>query len=289
MVFDMARPLRIEFPGALYHLTARGNAQEPIFLDDRDRQSFLQILEKTLSDCNGICHAYCLMTNHYHLLMETPEANLSRIMKQINGIYTQRFNRKHQRVGHLFQGRFKSIIVDKDAYLLELCRYIVLNPIRAGMVDDPGRYRWSSFKATAGMVETPAFLSTDWILRRFAKSRPKAQAQYRRFVRAGKKEASPWKALKGQCLLGGKELIEKLSPYLKPKTAIKEIRLVDRKVLRPDLAQLFSDADANRANKSLRNRAMRAAHFEHGYRQKEIADHLGLHYTTVSNILRKIR
>ncbi len=180
------------------------------------------------------------MTNHYHLLMETPEANLAQIMKQINGIYTQRFNRKHQRVGHVFQGRFKSVIVDKDAYLLELCRYIVLNPIRAGMIEDPGRYRWSSFKATAGMIKTPKFLSTDWILRQFAKTRPKAQALYRRFVRAGKNETSPWKALKGQRLLGGKELIEKLSPYLKQKAEIKEIRLVDRKVLRPDLAKLFS-------------------------------------------------
>jgi REP element-mobilizing transposase RayT len=279
MVFDMARPLRIEFPGALYHLTAQANAQQPIFRDDRDRHGFLQILGKTLSDCNGICHAYCLMTNHYHLLMETPVANLSRIMKQINGIYTQRFNRRHQRLGHVLQGRFKSILVDKDAYLLELCRYIVLNPLRAGMTHDPGRYRWSSFKATADMVKTLAFLSTDWILRRFAKTRPEAQAQYRRFVWAGKNEPSPWKALKGQCLLGGKEFVAKLSPHLKEKGKIKEIRLVDRKVLRPDLALLFSDA----------NRAMRTAHFEHGYRQKEIADHLGLHYTTESNILRTIR
>ncbi|MGD8252572.1 MAG: hypothetical protein PVF20_09670 [Desulfobacterales bacterium] len=206
-------------------------------------------------------------------------------MKQINGIYTQRFNRKHRRVGHVFQGRFKSIIVDKDVYLLELCRYIVLNPVRAGMVDDPGRYRWSSFKATAGKIRTPVFLNTDWILTQFAKTRPEAQALYRRFVRAGIKEASPWSTLKGQCLLGGKEWIEKLTPYLKQKATIKEIRLVDRKVLRPDLAQLFSDA--NLASKALRNRAMRAAYFEHGYRQKEIADHLGLHYTTVCNILRK--
>lgn len=144
------------------------------------------------------------MSNHYQLLMETPDANLSRIMKQINGIYTQRFNRRHQRVGHVFQGRFKSIIVDKDAYLLELCRYIVLNPVRAGMIDDPGRYRWSSYKATAGMIKTPDFLSTDGILSQFAQSRAKAQSRYRRFVRAGKKEASPWKALKGPCLRGGR-------------------------------------------------------------------------------------
>jgi hypothetical protein len=137
------------------------------------------------------------------------------------------------------------------------------------------------------LMETPDFLSTDWILSQFAKTRPQAQIQYRRFVRAGKKEASPWKALKGQCLLGGRELIEKLSPYLKQKATIEEIRLVDRKVLRPDLAELFPDA--NLASKALRNRAMRAAHFEHGYRQKEIADHLGLHHTTVSSILRKLR
>ncbi len=281
----MARPLRIEFPGALYHLTARGNAQQPIFLDDHDRQCFLQVLGKTLSDCNGICHAYCLMSNHYHLLVETPEANLSQIMKQINGIYTQRFNRKHLRVGHVFQGRFKSIIVDKDAYLLALCRYIVLNPVRAGMVDDPGRYLWSSFKATAGKIKTPVFLTTDWILAQFAKSRPKAQVAYRRFVWAGIKEASPWKALKGQCLLGGKEFIEKLSPFLQSKSALKEVRISDRKVHRPDLEHLFSKS--NRSAKLLRNRTMRTAHFDHGYRQKEIADHLGLHYTTVCNILRK--
>lgn len=282
----MARPLRIEFPDALYHLTARGNAQQPIFLDDQDRSTFLQVLGKTLSDTNGICHAYCLMTNHYHLLVETPEANLSQIMKLINGIYTQRFNRRHRRVGHVFQGRFKSIVVDKDAYLKELCRYIVLNPVRAGLVDDPGKYPWSSFKATAGKVKAPDFLSADWILKQFGDNRPKAQAAYRRFVRAGTQEASPWEELKGQCLIGGNAFIEKLSPYLKQKSALKEFRIVDRKLHRPDLAALFSKS--NRTNKALRNEAMRKAHFEHGYRQKEIADHLGLHYTTVSNIVRKI-
>lgn len=280
----MARPLRIEYPGALYHLTARGNAQQPIFRDDQDRHAFLQILGKTLSDTNGICHAYCLMTNHYHLMVETPEANLSQIMKQINGIYTQRFNRRHHRVGHVFQGRFKSIVVDKNAYLKKLCRYIVLNPVRAGMVDEPGKYPWSSFKATAGKTKTPDFLSTDWILSQFAETRPRAQAEYRRFVQAGIQEDSPWKELKGQCLLGGKELIEKLSPYLRQQSALKEIRIVDRKVHRPDLAALFSGL--NRANKALRNQAMHKAHFEHGYQQNEIADHLGLHYTTVSNIIR---
>ena len=193
----MARPLRIEYPGALYHLTARGNTRQSIFLDDQDRRTFLRVLEKILTDCNGILHAYCLMTNHYHLLVETPEANLSQIMRQINGIYTQRFNRRHGHVGHVFQGRFKSIVVEKEAYLLQLCRYIVCNPVRSGMVDDPGKYPWSSFKATAGKVKTPDFLSKDWILKQFTETRPRAQVEYRRFVLAGIEEESPWKALKG--------------------------------------------------------------------------------------------
>jgi len=281
----MARPLRIEYPGALYHLTARGNAWQPIFLGDQDKRIFLQVLGKTLSDCNGICHAYCLMTNHYHLLIETPEANLSQLMKQINGIYTQRFNRIHHRVGHVFQGRFKSILVDKDSYLLELCRYIVCNPVRAGMVEDPESYPWSSFNATAGKTKPPNFLSTDWILNQFAGTRSRAQVQYRRFVLAGIHKSSPWKDLKGQCVLGGKQFIEKLSPYLTQKSALTEVPIVDRKVYRPDLASLFSES--TRTNRSRRNQIIRRAHFEYGFRQKEIADHVGLHYTTVSNIVRE--
>jgi hypothetical protein len=125
------------------------------------------------------------MTIHSHLLVETAEANLSQIVKQINGAYTQRFNRRHRRVGHLFQGRFKSVVVDKDAYLLEVCRYIVCNPVRAGMVEDPGKYPWSSFRATAGKAASPDFLSTDWILKQFAETRLRAQVEYRRFVLGG--------------------------------------------------------------------------------------------------------
>jgi hypothetical protein len=225
------------------------------------------------------------MTNHYHLLIETPEANLSQLMKQINGVYTQRFNRIHHRVGHVFQGRFKSILVDKDSYLLELCRYIVCNPVRAGMVHDLESYPWSSFNATAGKTKAPDFLSTDWILDQFAETRSRAQVQYRRFVLDGIHKDSPWKDVKGQCLLGGKQFIEKLSPYLTQKSALTEVPIVDRKVSRPDLASLFSEP--TRTDKSRRNQIIRRARFEYGYRQKEIADHLGLHYTTISNIINK--
>ena len=126
----MTRPLRLEYAGALYHLTARGNAQAAIYLEDSDRHLFLELLGKEVKQQRWVCYAYCLMDNHYHLLIETPEANLVSGMRRLNGVYTQAFNRRHQRVGHVFQGRYKSILVDKDSYLQELCRYIVLNPVR---------------------------------------------------------------------------------------------------------------------------------------------------------------
>jgi len=145
----MARPLRIEFPGAVYHVTARGNARAAIFLNDDDRRRFLALLTETAGRRGWTCHAYCLMDNHYHLMLETAAANLGRGMRQINGVYTQRFNRAHDRVGHVFQGRYKAILVEKQAYLLELCRYVVLNPVRAGMVAAPGDWAWSSYRRMA--------------------------------------------------------------------------------------------------------------------------------------------
>src|SRR5207247_381934 len=147
----MARPLRLSYPGALYHVTARGNARQAIYTDDADRQMFLLVLEDVETRYHWLCHAYCLMDNHYHLLLETPQGNLSAGMRQVNGVYTQRFNRRHGRVGHIFQGRFKAILVERESYLLELCRYLVLNPVRAGIVRQPERYRWSSYRATAGL------------------------------------------------------------------------------------------------------------------------------------------
>ena len=147
----MSRPLRLQFPGGVYHVTARGNDRRPIFEDDDDCARFLIVLASTVARYRVLCHAYCLMGNHYHLLLQTPEANLSVAMRQLNGVYTQRFNRRHERCGHVLQGRFGAQLVDGEAYLREVCRYIVLNPVRAG----PGRriprdWRWSSFRATAG-------------------------------------------------------------------------------------------------------------------------------------------
>ena len=157
----MARPLRIEYPEALYHITSRGNARSPVFDDDRDRREFLMILEDVVGRYKWLCHAFCLMDNHYHLLVETVDGNVSLGMRHLNGVYTQAFNRRHHRVGHVFQGRFTSVLVERESYLLELCRYVVLNPVRAGIVKHPGAYRWSSYKSTGGLVKPAPFLKVN--------------------------------------------------------------------------------------------------------------------------------
>ena len=136
----MARPLRIEYPGAVYHVTGRGNERKAIFREDQDRKAFLDTLHAVTLRYHWLCHAYCLMNNHYHLVIETPDGNLSLGMRQLNGVYTQGFNRRHKRAGHLFQGRFKAVVVQKESHLLETCRYVVLNPVRGRRVDRPDRW-----------------------------------------------------------------------------------------------------------------------------------------------------
>jgi len=160
----MARPLHIQFEGAVYHVTSRGNARQDIFIDDEDRGVFLSTLGEVVDRFRWICHAYCLMSNHYHLLIETPSPNLSRGMQLLNGVYTQRFNRRHERFGHVLQGRYKAILVEKESHLLELARYVVLNPVRAKMVRSVRDWPWSSYRATAGQTDIPSFLQVDWIL-----------------------------------------------------------------------------------------------------------------------------
>lgn len=279
----MARPLRIEFPGALYHVTVRGNARQDIFLDDEDRQRFLGVLERAVSRFHLLLHAYCLMNNHFHLVVETPEANLSKAMRQINGVYTQAFNRRHGRVGHVLQGRFKAIVVDRDSYLLELCRYVVLNPVRARSTRQPDTYPWSSYRATAGLAPTPAFLTVDWLLSQFGRQRPAAQRRYRAFVAEGLGHESPWEHVQGQVLLGSERFVEHLVPGLRDKRPFKEIPRQQRFAARPKLSQLFSTR--SRADRTRRNEAIRRAHQEHGYSLSEIGRVVGLHYSTISRIV----
>ncbi len=278
----MTRPLRLEFPGALYHVTARGNAQAAIFLDDEDREIFLDVLANCIVRFGWLCHAYCLMSNHYHLLIETPAANLSAGMRQLNGVYTQRFNRRHARGGHVFQGRFKAILVERDSYLLELCRYIVLNPVRAKMVKDIAQYAWSSFPATLGAAPKPQWLETDWVLSQFGKSRAVARRKYAEFVAEG--AASPWRNLKGQVLLGSEKFVSGLQPLLDGASDLKEFSRSQRLLNRPSLKSFFP---ANvKAIKAVRNEAMRKACLEYGYSMADIARATGIHYSTVSRVIK---
>ncbi|TKB93367.1 MAG: addiction module toxin RelE [Nitrospira sp.] len=278
----MARPLRIEFPGALYHATARGNAQQDIFLDDEDRQQFLVVLTRVVSRFHLLLHAYCMMDNHFHLVVETPEANLSKAMRQLNGVYTQAFNRRYQRVGHVLQGRFKAIVVDRDSYLLELCRYVVLNPVRARRTRKADTYPWSSYRATAGLAPTPPYLTTDWLLSQFGLQRAAAQRKYQAFVAEGIGQGSPWEEVRGQVLLGNERFIERLAPGLRDKRLLKEIPRRQRFAARPTLSQIFGSK--TRTDRVRRNEAICRAHLDHGYSLSEIGHVVGLHYATISRL-----
>jgi REP element-mobilizing transposase RayT len=279
----MARPLRIEYEGAVYQITVCGNARENIFLDDEGRKSFLAILGSVVERFNWLCHAYCLMDNHYHLLLETPDANLSQGMRQLNGVYTQAFNRRHDRVGHLLQGRFKSILIEKEAYLLEVARYIVLNPVRAKLVSHPRYWKWSSYTTTAGIRQAPQFLTTDWILAQFGSEKEEAQQAYRRFVAEGK-GVSLWEGLQGGILLGSDPFVKQIMPLLRSKEMLKDLSKAQRFATRPSLSTLFQGA---KKAKEERNERIRKAYLEYGYTLSEIGNYLGLHYSTISRIARK--
>jgi len=279
----MARPLRIEYEGALYHITSRGNAKTNIFRDDTDRIRFLEILKNVVDRFGWICHAYCLMDNHYHLLVETPRPNLSRGMHHLNGVYTQWFNRRHARYGHLMQGRFKSILVEEERYLLKLARYVVLNPVRAQMVRSARDWKWSSYRATAGQVACPDFLTIDRILSQFDEDRAKAIRAYRRFVAEGT-GADVWEDLAGGVLLGGEAFVQSLKPLLNDVEENREIRRDERLAARPSLEELFDGV----RDKQTRNERIHEAVRRQGYKLKEVGDHLGLCYSTISVIAKRV-
>jgi hypothetical protein len=218
--------------------------------------------------------------------VETQDPNLSLGMRQLNGVYTQRVNIRHHRVGHLFQGRYKAILVEKNEYLLELCRYIVLNPVRAGMVSEPKQWQWSSYPATAYAAKIPNFLTVDWILGQFAKNTNEARKIYRKFVADGlvKQELSPWKKLVGQIVFGGSDFVADIQSRLSDVGEIGEIPRAQRFPGRPTLGELFLKQEKH--DKTVRNKQIEMAHMQYGYTLKEIADQLHIHYTTVSKVLK---
>jgi putative transposase len=272
----MARPLRLSFPGAVYHVTSRGNARHDIVADDRDRSQWLSLLAHVVDRYGWLCHAYCLMDNHYHLVIETPKPNLSIGMRQLNGRYTQAYNRRHEQVGHVFQGRFTAILVEKDAHLLELCRYVVLNPVRAKIVSHPRLWVWSSYRATVGETKAPGWLTTDWILSQFGQRGGPAQARYRTFVAEGRGGPAPWEQLTGQIYLGS----EKFVAQHQPNRVIRDIPRRQTQAQRPSLETLFK-------RKGDLEKTIHQAYRQYGYRLADIADHLGVHAATVSRRLKR--
>lgn len=274
----MARPLRLEFAGALYHITTRGDRQEDIYLTEDDRVAYLEILGKVCERFNWIVHAYCLMDNHYHILVETPDSNLSRGMRHLNGVYTQYFNRTHKRVGHVYQGRYKAIIVQKESYLLEVARYIVLNPVRARMVRAAKDWPWSSYRATAGQVSSPDWLNTEWIIAHFSRRKAEAIDRYRQFIAEGKNQPSIWEQLKNQIYIGSEDYIEQIQKNMVKDTDISEIPSSQRRSIPKSLdyyAEKYKDRD----------RAMQAAYKSGGYSMKTLATYFGLHYSSISRII----
>lgn len=237
----MARPLRLQHPGALWHVTSRGNNRGDIFFDDADRTLFLNLFGESARRSHWIVHEYALMTNHFHLLIETPEMTLSSGMKWLNQTYAQRMNKKYNRVGHFYQGRFHSELVEKEAYLLEVMRYIVLNPVRAGMVERPEDYRWSSYRAKLGLEEPPEWLTMGDTLAPFGSELPTQREEYRKFVEAGASiTRSPFDDLVAQLFLGTRDWIEKMQKLVDQEPRSSEHPAPQRYAGRPSVDKVIA-------------------------------------------------
>ncbi|MET0857957.1 MAG: transposase [Telluria sp.] len=270
----MARPLRLEFAGAIYHVTSRGDRQEPIFRNDGDRHAWLKILATVCARFRWTIYAFCLMGNHYHVVVETADGNLARGMRQLNGEYTQRFNFRHSVVGHLFQGRYKAILVQRQTYLLALCRYVVLNPVRAGLVASAEDWPWSSYSITCCDALAPNWLDTDWLLSQFGEQRGPAVHAYREFVANGRGVVSPLMNTRHQLLLGDDDFVKRFNAgeILVHKTETARIQKKGVALALHEYRHSFDDPCE----------AMARAYLGGAYTMAEIAEHFRVHYKTVS-------
>lgn len=275
-VAGMTRPLRLEFPGALYHVTSRGNRRNPIYRDDGDRRAWLNVLERVCERHHFVIHSFCQMTNHYHLLVETVEANLSQGMRQLNGAYTQHFNWRHSLVGHLFQGRYKAILVQKESYLSELSRYIVLNPLRAKLVSSLDDWQWSSHYL-ACQDPPPSWLDCDWLLSRFGNTHSAAVSAYRAFVLAGIGRASPLAGTRHQVLLGDDAFVTE-HQQLQRSEKLAEVVRTERRAVALSLAEY-------QARYPVRSEAMARAYLSTAFTMPQIACAFGVSAKTVSRAL----
>lgn len=297
----MVRSLRIEYPGAVYHVTSRGDRREPIAVDDADRLQFFAVLTQAFERFDAHAWAYCLMGNHYHLVLRTRQSNLSRLMRHINGVYTQCFNRRHNLVGHLFQGRFKAILVDTESHLLEVCRYVDLNPVRAHMVEQPDAYPWSSYRALAGLDAAPAWLDYASVYAQLSpnKSEQHAAIDYAQFVAQGHGVRLWQDALRQQIYLGDDAFVTRMQGQLNAASAApdalgegttrraKSANVSKIQSSAPPLdhsIETFLEGDVQ-GNKDTRNRAMVNAFYKGGHTQTAIAQAFGISGSTVSRVI----
>ena len=275
----MTRPLRLEFAGALYHVTARGDRKNIIFCDDSDRFAWLSVLADVCKQYNFIVHSYCQMNNHYHLMIETVDGDLARGMRQLNGAYSQYFNRRHDLVGHVFQGRYKAILVQKESYLLELSRYIILNPMRAGIAASLADWRWSSHSYFMRPEGKPAWLETDWLLQRFGADRASARRAYNTFILNGLGMLSPLRNVQHQMLLGDSTFIANHLNTIAPDT-LDDIRRAQRRSVAMPLADYAAQYGRG-------DEAMARAYMSTAYTMKQIANHFGISSRTVGRAIRR--
>jgi putative transposase len=286
----MARALRIEYPGAFYHVTSRGNERKDVFKSRKDRQQFLSYLESSVVRYGAVIHAYCLMSNHYHLLLETPNGNLSQIMRHINGAYTTYFNVKRKRAGHLFQGRYKAILVEADEYATELSRYIHLNPVRAGIVANPEAYEWSSYRQVIGMSETPTWVTTSFVLGYFGGN--SARDKYRQFVdeAVNREDDSPLKKAVASTILGSHDFVREMSQqHLGERKADRNMPAV-RVLNRPRIDEIIAAVKSViREEDLVKKLSLYFCHRFSGARLREIGERFGMSDAAVTQASRRMR
>ncbi|MDH3461569.1 MAG: transposase [Burkholderiaceae bacterium] len=281
----MSRPLRIEFPGAVYHVTSRGDRRESIFECDADRHVLLAVVAQGLERFGAQMLAYCLMGNHYHFVLHTRKANLSLLMRHINGVYTQAFNRSHAKVGHLFQGRFKAILVDRDAYLVEVCRYVELNPVRARIVNSPSAWAWSSYRAHVMEAASPVWLDTEgmhgYLLGRPANGSAdskRAARLYAKLVEAGRDVRLWEQSLNRQIYLGDDDFVMRMQSLAAQDGAISKNVPKPQRSMPKDLAHWLRVCES-------REEALRRAHVESGISMTALASELGVTVARVSQLI----
>jgi REP-associated tyrosine transposase len=294
----MARPLRIEYPGAHYHVTSRGNERKAIFKDDTDREKFLDLVGRSVEHFELRLHAYVLMENHYHLLIETGRLGLNRALRYLNGVYTQAFNRRHKRVGHLFQGRYKAILVEKESYLLELSRYIHLNPWRVKAGVDPFKYRWSSLASYVGTRAVPSWLTVREITSHFGGNGSKG---YGNFVREGIQWGirTPWEEVRAQAVMGSEGFIEEVMERHVRRKGKKEVaRRRELVGIKPEAIMAAVGKYYGMKREELKGRGQRytepryvASYLMRRYGLmglREIGERVGLHFSAVGNAVQRV-